>query len=141
MPTTTAKKKKPKKRHAVNVGDIVAFHSHFAHMSGTVGEVTHTLNQDQVVVRALAPQYEQYSDQSWVVLTYKPRGTLPDGDEKWEHSLFINKIIHHVTAPPTPKAKVKKPAKVVSGLDGLAEALSSGEKHTEVVFVPDSQTP
>lgn len=134
---STTVKKKDKKRYAVGVGDLVAFHSVTAHMTGSVGEVTAVLDKNAVVVRSYGCQYDAYEGFQWVLLTYRPTGKTPDGEPMADHAFYITKVLHRATPKPP---KVPKPAKVLVGPDDLIEHLSSRSEE-KVLYIPGEEKP
>lgn len=125
------------KRQIVGVGDLVAFHSHIAHMSGNFGEVVAVIDKDHVVVRGMGAQYEDYDNRLWVLLTYKPTGINEDGEDWRDMHMWVRKVTYSRADVPPKRKKLKAAPTLIEGTEGLIAALRSDEKHDAVVFVPD----
>jgi hypothetical protein len=136
MPNNPPKQKKTKKRHAVSVGDIVRIQSAMIYSIGVIGEVTHVLSKDQVVVKGMAMGDQDWEGLSWVIYTYKPSGLTKGGSPKEDYWPHITKVMFRsAPKPPKPQKKVLPP-RVIETTDELIEHLASGNHRERVIIAP-----
>lgn len=136
MTSSTPKKKtkKPKKRFDVGVGDLVMFYTCESHMFGGIGEITHVLDRDQVVVRCLSPGNTGFTNIPTVLLTYKPTGTNKDGEEKHYFAQYVTRVVHRA-APVAPRPpKTVLPPKVIETTEQLIEHLEKGDSKERIIL-------
>lgn len=143
MPTT--KKKQKDKRHRVNTGDIVYFHSPNPHCSGTIGEIIQVLDRKRVIAKAVAPGDEDFIGTEVVLHTAQPKGTLPSGSPTHFYRHYITRVAFRAKPkPPSPvkkKPKILSEATVITSQDQLLEHLRSDSKDKVVLQIPhDDET-
>lgn len=121
------------KRVPVTVGDLVMLHSNAQHITGNTGVVTHVIDRDLFIWKAVATNDVDYYGTLWTASTRKPSGRTKGNASKEDYRTWIRKVIHHAH-PQAPKpAKPAKPVKVIKTKADLRAALTEPSKGHRLV--------